>query len=190
MPLSLNDVGAIASILVLVILVLCYYNRIQLSCKLSKEGYESNPVVGAAVGNSANRAVMRSDGYGADVSGLAQASQDAVDQMTRAGVVMGLSTVTQEPKQGFATHRLGFQGVMAEPPVFWNQGNLEDVAEYENNERMNMLTQADMLQSDIDASSQNNRVSAKLMEQLNASVNPVMPVLSKSAQGFKPLNAY
>jgi hypothetical protein len=187
MPLSLNEVGAIASILVLVILILCYYNKLQLCCKVvNKEGYESNPVVGAAVGNAANRAAMRSDGYGADVSGLAQASQDAVDQMTRAGVVMGLSTSSQEPKQGFATYRSGFQGVMGEPPVFWNQGSLEDVAEYENNERMNMPTQSEMTQSDMDASYQNklSLLNNQAAKQLAAGVTP------KAAQGFRALNAY
>jgi hypothetical protein len=183
MALTLNDLGAIASILVLVILVLCYYNRLQLCCKVvSKEGYESNPVVGAAVGNAANRAIMRSDGYGADVSGLAQASQDASDPSTRAGVVMGMSTLQHAGNESFVTNRLGFQGVMSEPPVFWNQGNLADVAEYENNERMNLPTQSEMTQSDMDASYQNKL----LVKQLAGSA-------PKPVQGFsnsRVLNAY
>ena len=187
MPTSLHDFGAFASILVLFILVLCYYNYIQLCCKvvaIKKEGYESNPVAGAALGNAANRAVMRSDGFGADVSGLAQASQDASDPSTRAAVVMGLATLPQNRKQNFSTHRLGFQGVMNEPPVFWNQGSLEEVAEYENSERMNMPSQNDLMQSDVQASLNAQQL---LAQQAQSSLNNQAQA---ARQGFRTLSAY
>ena len=176
----LTEWGAIASIFVAVILILVYLHVL----KFPKEGFESNPVVGAAVGNAANRAQMRSDGYGADVSGLAQASEDATDPSTRAGVVLGLSTLSMPAKQGFATHKLGFQGVMAEPPVFWNQGNLDEVAEYENAERMNMPSQGDLMQNNLDAS----LASQNLMQQSARQAQAQAAQAAK--QGFRIASAY
>jgi len=172
MPTELKDFGAYASILVLVILVLVYFNIL----KFPKEGFESNPVAGAAVGNASNRQYVRSDGYGSDVSGLSQVGQEVADPRTRAAVAMGLVNLN-EAKQPFVSNKLGFQTMMNEPPVFWNQGNLDEVVEYENSERMNMPNASDMMASNLNQSAEQARVEAGRQQ-------------NSALQGFRVASAY
>ena len=196
MPTDVKDLGAYASILVLVILVLVYFHVL----KFPKEGFESNPVAGAAVGNAANRQYIRSDGFGSDVSGWSQVGQEVADPRTRAAVAMGLVNLN-EAKQPFVSNKLGFQTMMNEPPVFWNQGNLDEVAEYENAERINMPNASDMMASNLNQSAEQQR----LMSNVYQNALEAIPVSANAAeqarieagrqqqaalQGFRVASAY
>lgn len=179
MPLTLQDLGSYASIAVLVILILVYLNYI----KFPKEGMESNPVAGASVGNAANRQFIRSDGYGSDASGISQVGQEVADESTRAAVAMGL--VNLPPKQPFVSSKLGFQTMMNEPPVFWNQGNLDEVVEYENAERINMPSASDLMANNLSQSAQQQKLMSNMYKDVveNGKQN-------SSVQGFRVASAY
>jgi hypothetical protein len=190
MPLTLQDLSSYASIAILVILVLVYFNYI----KFPKEGMESNPVAGAAVGNAANRQFIRSDGYGSDASGISQVGQEVVDDSTRAAVAMGL--VTLPSKQSFVSSQLGFQTMMNEPPVFWNQGNLDEVVEYENSERINMPSASDLMANNLTQSAQQQKLMSNLYKDVVESVKTPNGLQqankqqNASLQGFRVASAY